>query len=130
MFEAAGWQVINVKYGRRLDELFERPGGDALRERIDEMPNEEYQRLLRAEPAELRERLPGDGRELRASSSASCDDDELRAAVRDLGGHDLGQADRGLPRRSTHDRPTVVFAYTIKGWGCRSRATRRTTRRC
>ena len=37
-------------------------GGEALRRRIDEMPNEEYQRLLRATPAELRERLPGSGR--------------------------------------------------------------------
>ena len=48
-----------VKYGRRLEALFERAGGEDLRRRIDEMPNEEYQRLLRADPAELRERLPG-----------------------------------------------------------------------
>ena len=31
----------------------------ALRRRIDEMPNEEYQRLLRSDAGELRERLPG-----------------------------------------------------------------------
>ncbi|HET8672096.1 MAG TPA: hypothetical protein VFL87_00550, partial [Thermoleophilaceae bacterium] len=59
MFEAAGWHAITVKYGRRLKALFERDGGEALRERIDAMPNEEYQRLLRADAAELRERLPG-----------------------------------------------------------------------
>src|SRR5687767_15736096 len=59
MFEAAGWQVLTVKYGRRLEALFERAGGEDLRRRIDEMPNEEYQRLLRADPDELRERLPG-----------------------------------------------------------------------
>ena len=47
MFEAAGWNVVTVKYGRRLHELFARDGGEALRRRIDEMPNEEYQRLLR-----------------------------------------------------------------------------------
>ncbi|MBV9922528.1 MAG: pyruvate dehydrogenase, partial [Pseudonocardia sp.] len=28
MFEAAGWQMLTVKYGRLLHELFERPGGD------------------------------------------------------------------------------------------------------
>lgn len=28
MFAAAGWQVITVKYGRLLEELFVRPGGD------------------------------------------------------------------------------------------------------
>src|ERR671925_258230 len=57
MFEAAGWQCLTVKYGRRLEELFGRAGGAELKQRIDLMPNEEYQRLLRAEPDELRERL-------------------------------------------------------------------------
>ena len=61
MFAAAGWQVLTVKYGRLLEELFTRPGGDALRARIDEMSNPEYQRLLRCTAAQLRERLPGDG---------------------------------------------------------------------
>ena len=42
MFEAAGWHCVMVKYGPRLAA---RP---QLRERIDLMPNEEYQRLLRA----------------------------------------------------------------------------------
>src|SRR5262249_62008989 len=31
MFSAAGWQVITLKYGRLLEELFTRPGGEALR---------------------------------------------------------------------------------------------------
>ncbi len=114
MFEAAGWQVITVKYGERLEGLFGRAGGDELRRRIDEMPNEEYQRLLRAEPAELRERLPGGGHRL-ARLVAELDDDELRAGFRDLGGHDLGKLIEAY-RAVEHDRPTVVFAYTIKGW--------------
>jgi pyruvate dehydrogenase E1 component len=114
MFQGAGWQTINVKYGRRLDELFERPGGAELRERIDGMPNEEYQRLLRAEPGELRERLPGRGRKL-AKLVAELEDGELRAALRDLGGHDLGNLIDAY-RAVDNDRPTVVFAYTIKGW--------------
>src|SRR3954449_7866388 len=45
MFEAAGWETITVKYGRRLRDLFGREGGEALRLRIDSMSNEEYQRL-------------------------------------------------------------------------------------
>src|SRR3954471_10963458 len=91
MFEAAGWQTITVKYGRLLRELFERDGGSALRRRIDLMPNEEYQRLLRSDAAELRERLPGTGRGSRdvARLAGELDDDELLRAVRDLGGHDL-----------------------------------------
>src|SRR5207245_591182 len=61
MFAAAGWQVITLKYGQLLTELFARPGGDDLRERIDAMTNPEYQRLLRCDADELRRRLPGDG---------------------------------------------------------------------
>src|SRR5919206_939515 len=59
MFTSAGWQVLTVKYGHLLEELFTRPGGNELRTRIDQMPNPEYQRLLRCTPSQLRERLPG-----------------------------------------------------------------------
>ena len=119
MFEAAGWQVLTVKYGRRLESLFERPGGPELMRRIDEMPNEEYQRLLRAGPEELRERLPasGSGRSngKLADLIGELEDVEVQAAIRDLGGHDLGKLIEAY-RAVEHDRPTVVFAYTIKGW--------------
>ena len=66
MFTAAGWQVITLKYGRLLGELFARPGGQALRDRIDSMPNPEYQRLLRCDPGELRRRLPAGNESLAA----------------------------------------------------------------
>src|SRR3954452_24374952 len=61
MFAAAGWQVLTVKYGALLEELFTRPGGPELRDRIDAMPNPEYQRLLRHDAGRQRELLPGDG---------------------------------------------------------------------
>jgi pyruvate dehydrogenase E1 component len=119
MFEAAGWHTVTVKYGRWLDELFEREGGQALRRRIDGMPNEEYQRLLRADPAELRERLPAEGRGAGALASlvGALDDDELLRAIRDLGGHDLSKLVSALREADrVSDRPSVIFAYTIKAW--------------
>jgi pyruvate dehydrogenase E1 component len=119
MFEAAGWQTITVKYGRRLRELFARRGGEALRARIDQMPNEEFQRMLRAPAAELRERLPGEGRGRRELERLIKDvpDAELAAAVRDLGGHDLADLLDAYRRADeVKDRPTVIFAYTIKAW--------------
>jgi pyruvate dehydrogenase E1 component len=118
MFAAAGWQVLTVKYGRLLEELFTRPGGPALRGRIDEMSNPEYQRLLRCTDAQLRERLPGDDPDLQGLVD-SVDDATLRAAVRNLGGHDLdalGQAFAAID----DTRPTVIFAYTVKGHGLAS----------
>jgi pyruvate dehydrogenase E1 component len=118
IFAAAGWQVLTVKYGALLDELFERTGGDALRERIDTMTNPEYQRLLRHDAVQLRRRLPGEGP--RAAAVAALieplDDDHLLRAIRNLGGHDLDALNRAFV--SIDDsRPTVILAYTIKGYG-------------
>src|SRR5690349_21251040 len=121
MFAAAGWQVLTVKYGRLLEELFTRPGGAALRTRIDEMSNPEYQRLLRCTDAQLRQRLPGNGNGdpgLRVLVD-SLDDATLRAAIRNLGGHDLDAL--GAAFTAIDDtRPTVIFAYTVKGHGLAS----------
>ena len=119
MFEAAGWHTVTVKYGRRLRELFDREGGDALRRRIDQMPNEEYQRLLRTPAAELRGRLPGSGRGRRSLERllGDLEDEEVALALRDLGGHDLRDlVDAFREADAVTDRPSVVFAYTIKAW--------------
>ena len=120
MFEAAGWETITVKYGRRLRELFLRDGGEALRERIDSMSNEEYQRLLRSPAAELRQRLPGDNGRARevARLVAELDDAEITAAIADLGGHDLADLLDAFRRADEiRERPAVIFAYTIKARG-------------
>ena len=119
MFESAGWHSITIKYGRWLRELFERDGGPALRRRIDQMPNEEYQRLLRSNAEELRDRLPGTGRGRRDVTGLirDLDDDELSRAVRDLGGHDLLDLLAAYKEAdAVQDRPSVIFAYTIKAW--------------
>ncbi|MGY1669061.1 transketolase-like TK C-terminal-containing protein [Geodermatophilus sp. SYSU D00710] len=118
MFAAAGWQVLTVKYGRLLEELFTRRGGPALRARIDGMSNAEYQRMVRRTPAELRAHLPGEepGADAIAALIADVPDDTLVAAVRNLGGHDLA-ALREAFAQIDDTRPTVVIAYTLKGYG-------------
>ena len=70
------------------------------------MSNEEYQRILRSPAAELRERLPGEGRARarRARLVAELDDAEVVAAVCDLGGHDLADLLDAF-RRPTSPRP-------------------------
>lgn len=115
MFASAGWQVLTVKYGHLLEDLFTRPGGSELRARIDDMSNPEYQRLLRCTAAELRERLPGANAAI-AGLVSGLDDQTLTEAIRNLGGHDLAALDQAYA--SIDDtRPTVIFAYTIKGYG-------------
>ena len=82
------------------------------------MPNPEYQRLLRCNAAQLRERLPGTGEDAAPIGEllTSLEDDALQAAIRNLGGHDLqaiGEAFAAID----DTRPTVIFAYTVKGYG-------------
>ena len=118
MFAAAGWQVIIVMFGELLEELFGRPGGADLRERIVAMSNPEYQRLLRCDSESLRARLPGTGPaadSIRALIS-ELDDATLMRAIRNLGGHDLN-ALRAAYGQIDDTRPTLIVAYTIKGYG-------------
>ena len=56
-FETVGWHVLELKYGRRLRAAFALEGGDVLRQRIDEMPNEQYQSLFAASDEVVRETL-------------------------------------------------------------------------
>ncbi len=118
MFAAAGWQIITVKYGFKLQALFARPGGDALQQRLDEMSNPEYQRLLRHSAAKVRDRLPGEGTGADAIRALIADvpDADLLAAIRNLGGHDLRALDEAF-RTIDDTRPTVIFAYTVKAYG-------------
>jgi pyruvate dehydrogenase E1 component len=117
MFEAAGWQVVTLKWGRLISELFERPGGSELRRRLEDMPNEEYQRMLRVDSAEIADRIMGESGtpQLRALLD-EVPSAQLAAAVRDLGGHDLGLLVDTFRAVDTQ-RPSVVFAYTVKGRG-------------
>lgn len=118
MFAAAGWQVITLRYGHLLEALFARPGGEVLRRRINEMTNPEFQRLLRCSPAELRLRLPGstDGAAEISSLIDTMPDSEITKVIANLGGHDLGSLQQAFADIDDA-RPTVIFAYTVKGNG-------------
>lgn len=120
MFEAAGWKVLTVKYGRRLRELLSKPGGDALRRRLDSMANEEYQWILRSSATDIRPNLAGSGPDRIDIQRLLADvgDLDIRSAVRDLGGHDMADLLQAFREADeTQGRPTVIFAYTIKAWG-------------
>jgi len=118
MFAAAGWQVLTVKYGHLLEQLMARPGGSSLRARVDSMTNPEYQRLLRCPADQLRDRLPGEGPDAGPVRRLLADvtDEQVHTALRNLGGHDLAALAEAFSAID-NSRPTVIFAYTIKGYG-------------
>jgi pyruvate dehydrogenase E1 component len=120
-FRTSGWEVIELKYGRRLRAAREQEGGDLLVRQIDAMPNEQYQSLFGASDDVVKESvLGGLGVDERRRLERFLDGygDEISPLVRDLGGHDLGDLIDALRQaRVTTGRPTVIFAYTIKGYG-------------
>jgi pyruvate dehydrogenase E1 component len=122
MFEACGWHVSELRWGRKLETLFAKPGGERLRRRLDAASNGEYQRLLRLPAGGLRKALVtnDDGRIDRALDRllSGIGDAGLGELVADRGGHDLRTILQAFEEAGrVHDRPAVIFAHTIKGWG-------------
>src|SRR5215203_515371 len=123
LFAGAGWHVFEAKYGTRLEAAMNGPQGQALRQRIDDMSNEEYQVLIRVKDgAELRHRLtdvadPTYRRAIQASV-ADTSDEELNDLIANLGGHDLPRLIDVLNQAdAARGAPSVIFAYTVKGHG-------------
>src|SRR5262245_21533016 len=121
LFATANWQVLEAKYGRTLQSLMAQPHGQLLRQRIDEMGNEEYQTLIRLPGAQIRPRLAqlqGLPNADLAALIAPLDDASLPSVLSNLGGHDFEEVLAVLAQAEREPkRPTVLFAYTIKGWG-------------
>jgi pyruvate dehydrogenase E1 component len=118
MFKANDWHVIEAKYGQELQAAFQVPNGELLRECIDDLTNEAYQRLLRLSSERLREWLPRMSRYPREMTHllAQWNDPELQDLFRNLGGHDFAELRDAFAKAESRPGPTVVFAYTQKGW--------------
>ena len=116
MFRAMGWEVVVLKYGRRMERAFARPGGEALKDWIDQAPNDLYSALTYQGGAAWRARLHADlGRNSPVGRLIDdLDDEALSDLMCNLGGHDLDlllETFNGID----HDRPICFIAYTIKG---------------
>ncbi len=113
LFEAAGWQVLTVRYGRRLEALFRAPDGHALRSRLDLLTPAEFQDLLHTRGTDLRRRLAGPGTAGAGISRLldTLSDEQILACLGDLGGHDIALLIDAFDEVAA-DRPTVLFAYT------------------
>ncbi len=117
-FGDSGWHVVEAKYGRRLQSAFAQPGGDTLKKFIDEMSNEEYQSLFALRGNDLREKFLVNAPEELHRFISNISDNALAPLIQNLGGHDLGVLlDAYRQCDAVTDRPSVVFAYTVKGWG-------------
>lgn len=118
LFRAFGWDVVILKYGSLLETAFREPGGEKLRQWIDQCPNQLYSALVFQGGAAWRKRLLDDigdqGAVTRLIEARS--DAELARLMTNLAGHDLPTLTEAFGAID-HDRPTCIIAYTIKGFG-------------
>ena len=120
LFRDMGWNVVTLKYGRKLQAVFQREGGESLQRWIDDCPNSLYSALTFQGGAAWRAALLAElGRE--AGFRAIVDplsDDELAALMNNLGGHDVDYLIECFRAAdAAGDQPTCFIAYTVKGMG-------------
>lgn len=53
LFAACGWNVVEAKWGRRIEALFASTDGEVLRKRLEDMSNEEYQSIVAGPRSEV-----------------------------------------------------------------------------
>jgi pyruvate dehydrogenase E1 component len=116
---ANGWKVIQLRHGRRRLEVFERPGGKALRRLLEGgLSDHDLQLMLFKKDAEyartvLTRHDPACAPVLEQLSAA-----QLLAVLGDVGGHDLPLIVEALRRsRTDTEVPYLIVAHTIKGYG-------------
>ncbi|WP_102896934.1 1-deoxy-D-xylulose-5-phosphate synthase N-terminal domain-containing protein [Phaeobacter piscinae] len=118
IFDAFGWDVVKVKYGALQRAAFEEPGGDKLRQWIDDCPNQTYSALTFMGGAVWRQHLMedlGDQGDVTALIDRRSDA-ELAALMENLGGNCVATMAETFAAID-HDRPVCFLAYTVKGWG-------------
>src|SRR5436309_3210410 len=118
LFKNFGWDVVILKYGSLQQQAFREPGGERLRQWIDNCPNQLYSALVFQGGAAWRRRLLdeiGDqGHVTRLIEARS--DAELARLMTNLAGHDLPSLIEAFGKVN-HDRPICFICYTIKGFG-------------
>jgi len=119
LFDTMGWRVVTLKYGKKLQAAFEKPGGKVLKQWIDDCPNSLYSALVFKGGEAWREHLTRDiGKERGVKKLLqSYDDAALHDLMTNLAGHDLEAVLEGLHAAEGSDQPTCFIAYTIKGKG-------------
>ena len=125
IFQAAGWNVINLIWGRKWDDLFERDVTGSLRWVINNTVDGEYQNFKAKGGAYTRKHFFGKHPEA-LKLVENMTDKEIEELNR--GGHDPIKVFNAYKKATeTKGKPSVILAFTIKGYGIGSRQADNTT---
>ena len=125
IFKAAGWNVVNTIWGRKWDELIAKDSTGALRWVMNNTVDGEYQNFKAKGGAYTRKHFFGKHPEA-LKLVENMTDEEIEDLNR--GGHDpLKVFNAYKSAYECHDKPTVILAFTVKGYGIGSRQADNTT---
>lgn len=126
---ANGWDVIEVRHGRKRTEYFKRDGGKEFQDWFENILSDyELQALLNVKDLKLLRDflISHHGREIKNLDKflKNINDSELYELIHDFGGHDIQMLTQALlESKKNPNKPCLVIAHTIKGWGLEMAAT-------
>ncbi len=118
IFRTTSWNVIVLKYGKKLSNVIDKPGGESFLKWVDECPNSLYSALTYKGGEGFRARIEKDiGHHAGVKSLLQdYDNEQLYDLSTDLAGHDMESVLESF-KEAESDRPNVFIAYTVKGRG-------------
>ena len=124
-FSAAGWNVVNLLWGSGWDQLLQNDKKGALRDIMNSTVDGEYQNFKAKGGAYTRKNFFGKNPDaLKLVEHMS--DQEIEELTR--GGHDPVKIFNAYKKAyECKDKPTVILAFTVKGYGIGSRQADNTT---
>jgi pyruvate dehydrogenase E1 component len=125
IFNAAGWNVVNLIWGRRWDKLLARDKTGALRWIMNNTVDGEYQNFKAKGGAYTRKNFFG-----KHPDALKLVENMTDQEIEDLnrGGHDPKKIYNAYNSAyECKDKPTVILAFTVKGYGIGSRQADNTT---
>ncbi|MDO4251605.1 MAG: pyruvate dehydrogenase (acetyl-transferring), homodimeric type, partial [Moraxella sp.] len=115
VFRGAGWRVIKVIWGDKWDALLAKDESGALKHRMEEVVDGEYQLYAARDGAFVRKEFFGKYPELAKMAEEMSDDDIVHL---NRGGHDPKKVYAAYSEAmKTKDQPTVILVKTVKGYG-------------
>ena len=114
-FSGAGWNVVNLIWGRKWDDLVNNDKNGLLQKIMDETVDGEYQNFKSKGGNYTRENFFGKNEDV-FRRIAHLSDEEIESLNR--GGHDPIKVFNAYNQAYLEsEKPTVILAFTIKGYG-------------
>ena len=119
LFKLMDWDVHILKYGKKLQRLKTKNGGNKILEWIDDCPNDLFSALTfqggKAWRSTLKEDFKSDNNVLNIIDPLN--DIELHQLMTNLAGHDIEELSEVFTKNKKLSKPACFICYTVKGFG-------------